>query len=1296
MPIKDILNELQKRRQGYLFGGPKVEWCLPHNHKEKFIEIDGKYFTGCVKYASCDIVEETIKWTKWEDLTIDQKTKLADCRCYRASKYNKVNERDILWDQKYIGERQDNPWIGNPFGIKKSDFQYNDIPKPHRDVNPCKTGGCITPEMQAQYHLSNQTGFIQLKNIDSSKYWGNFKACPFYYRAFDENFSHFVQNTMRFAQCYITQSTVRDFLKINGFIAGSSLFKEEKLEKDKIKESYWYPFFSGYSYIQLPYNLKNSKRVSLIPDQLRWHATSIQRIKTVNEGNSFLPNTITAFGKCSLPEYATNRFWDVSDGRASWFLLTWIIYRRSYRRTSINGELDASVKWCYVDNTELFQKLEALGFRYCLEDTLKLRKEGGRTYRISTLKEDIFLLGLSESENDFIPTKRFDFLVTWLLKKEEKDLKEIIIHGNIKKIEGKYSIENVISLFVEQVKTIKANKKKEKKFLALDFLNPPVHLIVRAFLPTPIRWSFIPFNTQINNQKVIEPTSAMILLMEDSLESRAFKPSIEDENNYITQRVKNIFPLLSAINSIEEQNLRDDQVKKQIEIEVDKEKHAVKAAIAQVITRNLSHNIGSHVLSKLLTSNHIKEIYRQNASEYSCENMINNTFTALYPNETLIADFFSYLKSRMDYLTDVTTSTPVIENSKSFYNEIILGFLRNRILTDRISGLDKLKYKIIVCNPPKEFAEYSCKKNDSVDTCKYELNDKREDLIVGIPNDILGSHAFYTILENIIRNTAKHSKTNNNLRFHIKIEDAVNFDNLACNDNLKDKLESLYAVSIFDNSPIDNTIEVNIGLEYQDNEQKYNQWIKNKRKKGEKITALTKLVFDQNYRLNQSILENGQLRYGGWGLIEMDASAAYLRRIPVDQIDSSEYNIDIDDGKNIFSNNDEKKVIILRAYAEQGKYLGYRFFIPKPQNILIIGDDSDIFDDSLNRELKEETKKILKRAGIWIIDNFKANEIYPHKLVIDVREEEIKRTNPLTPTCFSKKILQYLPQKIKNYKDTPTLIKVLLLNWYVHNQYPYYTDNDFISSIKPIVPELLSKLENLEKRQNAEILFHGSGYCCRDDSSFIEIKTSVTTQFFSEGSLIQRTFSWPIQILVIDERIQYHAIHGKYYVELGECKPDCSCSQGISFSKIYEKTNIIVPSKIDCDLNEQSFETNNEFRKILNYISGRIDSVEFIVIHLGIIEKLIQSYNKIVLPDLPHKAETGEGVGMYILNVICGERESIYDKVIITSGRGTPHNLPPNIRYLNFSIISQYMIDLRNKYALTEALFSARRTNKKQ
>jgi len=72
----------------------------------------------------------------------------------------------------------------------------------------------------------------------------------------------------------------------------------------------------------------------------------------------------------------------------------------------------------------------------------------------------------------------------------------------------------------------------------------------------------------------------------------------------------------------------------------------------------------------------------------------------------------------------------------------------------------------------------------------------------------------------------------------------------------------------------------------------------------------------------------------------MDASAAYLRKIDVELIDSDKYQIACLQGESPVTADGE--LAILQAYAEQEKYLGYRFFIRKPQEILIVGDNKDL------------------------------------------------------------------------------------------------------------------------------------------------------------------------------------------------------------------------------------------------------------------------------------------------------------------------------------------------------------------
>lgn len=756
--------------------------------------------------------------------------------------------------------------------------------------------------------------------------------------------------------------------------------------------------------------------------------------------------------------------------------------------------------------------------------------------------------------------------------------------------------------------------------------------------------------------------------------------------------------------------------------------HAIRAAISQVMARNMSHNIGSHVLSKLITEPKVKEIFFKNKPTirnliaqnnnsksfndwdfYQCQNLVKdidckhnkvNIIDTKVTNELLIASFFDYLKARMDFLADITTSTPVLENTKSFYCDIIKPFIQNRILNDRISGVDTFQYRIIPCRPDKTKNDnIKCAAIISADHCMCTISENC-DISVSIPNDVLGIQAIYTILENIIRNTTKHGKKpiiNNDeiiLEFKIKIEDASSIFGNGYNVNHKHHLGDLsqddfYAVSIFDNC--------DLSLEISD----ISNWVREKRLKCciakgcNEIPRIQQLVIDQNEKLNESILKEYQLRQGGWGLIEMDASGAYLRKIPVEMIDSDEYEI-VDLTGNI-PETKGNKLCIYQAYAEQGKYLGYRFFIHKPREILIIGEKEELLSAYTD---KPGILKVLKNNGILIKStneikvSIENKIIFAHRLiVITDNDEELYKKIHNNP-CFSKRILKLKKSVDINYDDLKSIWQKL---------YDDLDDNN-----------------KKYKRYNADefaVDDHGKNYCTFRKRKFVEIPYSATKHFFNVTAEkeLNMEYSWPLRIAVIDERIQYFAEHEKYAIEMpndGICKAekkDCLHESKVPYSELYKKTNILVPTLSDCDLNEQNFyeQGEPEYKKITKYIQNELffkrddeqtmPNCEFLVIHLGIIEKLIAAWNY-AENSIKYDKEKQKDVKKFIKKVLLCSHFSkkllkpYYDKIIVTSGRGKPHNLPTNIRYVNFSVISQYLITQRNKYAFTEALYSARKT----
>jgi hypothetical protein len=771
-------------------------------------------------------------------------------------------------------------------------------------------------------------------------------------------------------------------------------------------------------------------------------------------------------------------------------------------------------------------------------------------------------------------------------------------------------------------------------------------------------------------------------------------------------------------------------------------KHAVRTSLAQVMARNLSHNIGSHVLTKVvgmileLLYNPayaykkqccydlakspeidkdclIQEILKLGTSNCECmenfKDVTNKLYGILEKNFVggkMLKNLLDYIRVRMDYIADITTSTPVMENTKSL-KEIIDGFCENQLLTNTISGIDNFNYQIT-----------------------YSEDDGKKQL--SIPNGILGNHAFYTIIENLIRNLAKHGKVTKGET----VEFQITVDNIPERLNVNDYNE-MYAVSIIVKNDIRNETKSKVCIKKDENE----IWVDaaDNDLKNSVTDKIDWLIYKLNSQINRSVIDykTNTLRQGGWGLLEMEASAAYLRKIPMEDIEEDQYEISCDLIKKNAETNEyglsdddtyyskDNKLNIFKAYKvqeEEKNYLAYRFFVYKPREVLIIGKDEDIFENydgaaCCDKKDTEKcycrTKKEWLKEGIKIIEQIKEGEVYPHKLVVD-KNNSINKNNA---ACFSTRVLKDGNYKIDSRDDAATII--------------FSCWQKFILEKKGLIPANHSEYYTLTNRTeySKDVLAdrytppsdHGQKYNV-GEHKFEEIKMSSTESYFIDCyvpgidvkpkiELSRNVLSRSLKIKIIDERIQHHALNMKY-----ENK-----EEKIDYYSIYRKTNIFVPVNQqyifqdererepwmsgDCpkeesfDLNAQNFnepvkyeEENNSYKKIIEYINKT--EMDFCVIHLGIIEKMIASYHNdsSIESKIPYDKEKPKCIENFIKNeVIKNNKNIVYDKIVIISGRGKPHNIPDNIRFLNYSIAEQYLIDRRNKFAFTEAICSARK-----
>jgi GNAT superfamily N-acetyltransferase/signal transduction histidine kinase len=438
--------------------------------------------------------------------------------------------------------------------------------------------------------------------------------------------------------------------------------------------------------------------------------------------------------------------------------------------------------------------------------------------------------------------------------------------------------------------------------------------------------------------------------------------------------------------------------------------YALQSGILEIMSRNMSHNIGSHILFylkmeklmdlflKIVSKNRISYkdlspkiqvlIEKLNLIQNNLNSSLNSVKDTLVELERLLkslsADirwgilewiedtktFFGYLQQRMDFLAQVSTEWPKWTFSAYLMKNIIRNFLMQRHLLDGIAKSEGLrgfyyeweepykkylecKSKLEKSNEKKEekkvgrikihvfnlskigdvkdnqVKELWNKKHKSIYVRKKQLNNSRvllyssdkdshinieKDIPIAIPGGITGYHALYVIIENIIRNSAKHGyakKRGNKGDLEIVIE---------FTDDFKEPY-NYWRFRIYDNvSKIESRISQNKRFRIFDVNEK------NK-------TPETDLVAFMNECLRHSLIkETGEIDRRHWGMAEMKIAAGYLQMRDVQDIGEKDDKIT----GSMKDQNGEKEDFIIRAIESPIETLGFEFKVKKPKEVGIV------------------------------------------------------------------------------------------------------------------------------------------------------------------------------------------------------------------------------------------------------------------------------------------------------------------------------------------------------------------------
>jgi hypothetical protein len=184
-----------------------------------------------------------------------------------------------------------------------------------------------------------------------------------------------------------------------------------------------------------------------------------------------------------------------------------------------------------------------------------------------------------------------------------------------------------------------------------------------------------------------------------------------------------------------------EQIRETYRVRVAEYDASLRSAVAGIMARNMSHNIGSHVLAAkdLLEGKHPDEV------------------TKLH----------SFLQQRMDYIAQVVTYTPNWGEPMLFHGDLMRGFLKQYLLIDyltRDTGLpgEKVGFYLhmdgneLVFSKPRDH-----RREDGREGGEWVLPQGANpppDFFVSVPGGSIGMHAFYDILENVMRNSAKYGE----------------------------------------------------------------------------------------------------------------------------------------------------------------------------------------------------------------------------------------------------------------------------------------------------------------------------------------------------------------------------------------------------------------------------------------------------------------------------------------------------------------------------------------------------------
>jgi len=400
-----------------------------------------------------------------------------------------------------------------------------------------------------------------------------------------------------------------------------------------------------------------------------------------------------------------------------------------------------------------------------------------------------------------------------------------------------------------------------------------------------------------------------------------------------------------------------------VKLKDDSIRSAIKSAKAAIMSRNMSHNLGSHVMAylkqnltsiqEMLSSGILRGILPKWEEEVKGEEDLKKLLiksTEKMEKDELpflvgLGKFISYLQERQDFIATIATDfIPYYStvNFKDFIYDELNPDLRHKrhendrsgcqpdnILLNNIARSEGLMRKPSFSDDESRsdivirFRNFDGNNQVENPEAAIDLDDMRK-YDFSMPGGVVGRQAIFSIVENVIRNAAKHGnwKEKGKLELAFDIYDIKDQENLNPEDELSAFLNKYY----FDSSVTDindlYVITLTDNLNITD----------------ENLASLKNAV--REYYVDN----NGVLKNSNKGLKEMRISAAWLRGLS--DMEKKDENL-----SPLIYEKDQNGIVRSRKLApilnvricqdEEGKHLQYIFCVQKTKNIAILCPENE-------------------------------------------------------------------------------------------------------------------------------------------------------------------------------------------------------------------------------------------------------------------------------------------------------------------------------------------------------------------